>query len=57
LSGAIKTAARKLGTVLHEAGPDGMAVSNGRVEPKGNATIITKHASGSAKIDPVWPKN
>jgi hypothetical protein len=28
------------------------AVSNARVEPKGNAIVITKQASGAAKIDP-----
>jgi phage terminase large subunit-like protein len=29
------------------------AVSNARVEPKGNAIVIMKQASGTAKIDPL----
>jgi phage terminase large subunit-like protein len=56
LSGAIKTAERKLAdrTMVH-GGQALMAwaVSNARVEPRGNAIIITKKASGTAKIDPL----
>jgi phage terminase large subunit-like protein len=29
------------------------AVGNARVEPKGDAILVTKQASGSAKIDPL----
>lgn len=56
LGGAIKTTERKLaeGTFLH-SGSAMMAwcVGNAKVEPKGNAIMITKQASGTAKIDPL----
>lgn len=56
LNGAIKTTERKLaeGSLWH-AGQALMAwcVGNAKVEPKGNAILITKQASGSAKIDPL----
>ncbi len=53
--GAIKTAERKLaeGTFMHGARPlMAWCVSNMKVEPRGNAVIITKQNAGSAKIDP-----
>jgi phage terminase large subunit-like protein len=56
LTGAVKTAERKLAdkTLRHSGqGLMAWAVGNARVEPKGNAIIITKQASGSAKIDPL----
>jgi phage terminase large subunit-like protein len=56
MTGAIKTAERKLaeGVIVH-AGQPLMAwcIGNAKVEPRGNAVIITKQASGSAKIDPL----
>ena len=56
LSGAIKTAERKLvDGALAYSGQSLMAwaVGSARVEPKGNAIVITKQASGTAKIDPL----
>jgi len=56
LMAAIKTTERKVagGELVHGA-QDLMAfcVGNAKVEPKGNAMLITKQASGSAKIDPL----
>ncbi len=56
LGGAIKTTERKLadGTMKHQ-GSRLMAwcVGNARVEPRGNSILITKQASGTAKIDPL----
>ena len=56
LGGAIKTTERKLAEgVIEHGGQPMMAwcVGNAKVEPRGNATLITKQASGSAKIDPL----
>lgn len=56
LAGAITTTERALadGSMVHAA-QDLMTfcVGNAKVEPKGNAKLITKAASGSAKIDPL----
>lgn len=56
LGGAIKTTERKLaeGGLIH-GGQSMMAwcCGNARVEPRGNSILITKQASGSAKIDPL----
>jgi phage terminase large subunit-like protein len=56
LGGAIKTAERKLaeGGIKHGGQPMmAWCVSNARVEPRANSILITKQASGSAKIDPL----
>lgn len=56
LGGAIKTTERKLaeGGLVHD-GSLMMAwcVGNAKVEPRGNSILITKQASGFAKIDPL----
>ena len=56
LYGAIQTAERKLaeGKLWH-SGQELMAwcVGNAKVEPRGNAFLITKQTSGRAKIDPL----
>ena len=56
LGGAIKTAERKLaeGRMFHHGSRlMDWCVGNAKVEPRGNAILITKQASGSAKIDPL----
>jgi phage terminase large subunit-like protein len=56
LVGAIKTAERKLaeGALLHSGSPlMSWCVGNAKVEPRGNAILITKQAAGTAKIDPL----
>lgn len=56
LGGAIKTTERKLAEGMIEHGGQPMmawCVGNAKVEPRGNATLITKQASGTAKIDPL----
>lgn len=56
MTGAIKTTERKLaeGALIHGGQPlMAWSVGNAKVEPKGNAIVITKQASGTAKIDPL----
>lgn len=56
LTGAIKTAERRLaeGSLVHGGQPlMSWCVGNAKAEPRANAMLITKQASGSAKIDPL----
>lgn len=56
LNGAIKSAERKLaGGEMDHGGTSFMnwVVGNAKTEMKGNALLITKQASGTAKIDPL----
>lgn len=56
LHGAIKTAERKLAEKKLKHGATKLmawCVGNAKIEPKGNAMLITKQASGTGKIDPL----
>ncbi|MNO89233.1 Phage Terminase [compost metagenome] len=56
MGGAIKTTERKLaeGALQHADQPlMDWCCSNAKVEPRANSILITKQASGSAKIDPL----
>ena len=56
LGGTIKTVERKLaeGTFDHGGRPMmAWCVGNARIEPRANSILITKQASGTAKIDPL----
>lgn len=56
LNGSIKSTERALagGELVHGAQPlMAWCVGNAKVESRGNAIVITKQASGSAKIDPL----
>lgn len=56
MTGAIKTTERKLaeGAMWHSGSAMmDWCVGNAKVEPRGNAIIITKQASGAGKIDPL----
>jgi len=56
MTSSIKSAERKLGAgeMIHGAtGLMAWCVGNAKVEPRGNAIIITKQTAGQAKIDPL----
>lgn len=56
LNGAIKTSERKVASrqIVHGSQPlMAWCVGNARIEDRGNAILITKQASGKAKIDPL----
>jgi phage terminase large subunit-like protein len=56
LNGAIKTTERKLAGSEFSHCPSALmnwCVGNAKVEPRGNAILITKQTAGSAKIDPL----
>lgn len=56
LNSSIKTTERRVagGELIHGARPMmAWCVGNAKVEPKGNAILVTKQASGTAKIDPL----
>ena len=56
LNSAIKTTERKLAggeLLVAKSALMPWCAGNARVEPKGNAILVTKQASGTAKIDPL----
>lgn len=56
LAGSIKTTERRLaeGTLRHAGAPlMAWCVGNAKIEPRANSVMITKQASGFAKIDPL----